>query len=399
MLTMKGNHWNAGGLNLFRQTLGCALGALLLVSVLAACSGDGDGRTEGHDPRQRMTVPVTVTRAIKKTVPIELSAIGNVQSYAKVQIKAQVEGQLTGVHFKEGQEVHKGDLLFTIDPAPFQARLQQARANLARDRARLLNAKKQVERYASVATKGYVSAEQFDQVRTDAMALEATVKADEAAVESARLELKYCTIRSPLTGFTGELKVDQGNLIKANDNDKPLVIIRQVSPIYVVFSLPEQYLAEVKQYLSRGPLQVEAVIPGGRVDPVRGRLSFVDNAVDTTTGTIQLKATFANQDKILWPGQFVNVALILTTQPDAVVLPPQAVQTGQDGQYVFVVAADSTAEYRPVVVSRSFPDEVIVAKGVRVGERVVTDGQLRLAPGAPVKVVESDRKVRGGVGQ
>ena len=399
MLRMTGKQWNAGGWNVFRQTLWCALGAVLLASVLAACSGDGDGQAEGHEPRKKLTVPVTVTRAIKKTVPIQLTAIGNVQSYAKVQIKVRVEGQLTEVHFKEGQEVQKGDLLFTIDPAPFQAQLQQARANLARDRARLLNAKKQVERYASVAQKGYVSAEQFDQVRTDAMALEATVKADEAAVESARLELKYCTIRSPLTGFTGELKVDQGNLIKANDNDKPLVIIRQVRPIYVVFSLPEQYLAEVKHYMARGPLQVDALIPGSTVDPVRGRLSFLDNAVDTTTGTIQLKATFANQDKILWPGQFVNVALILTTQPDAVVLPPQAVQTGQDGQYVFVVAADSTAEYRPVVISRSSPDEVIVAKGVRAGERVVTDGQLRLAPGAPVKIVETDKKVRGGVGQ
>ncbi len=392
-------YWNARGWGRFRRVLLAALSALVLLSVIGACSKEADGRAGGKDPRKEMTVPVTVTRAVKKTVPIQLNAIGNVQSYAKVQIKARVEGELTAVHFREGQEVQQGDLLFAIDPAPFQARLQQARANLARDRARLLNAKRQVERYASVAKKGYVSAEQYDQVRTDATALEATVEADAAAVENARLELKYCTLRSPLTGYAGELKVDRGNLVKANDNDTPLVIIRQVCPIYVVFSLPEQYLVEVKQYMARGPLRVDAVIPGSRTAPVHGQLSFVDNAVDPATGTIQLKATFANRDKLLWPGQFVNVALTLTTQPDAVVLPPQAVQTGQEGQYVFVVKSDLTAEYRPVVVSRSFPDEVIVARGVTAGERVVTDGQLRLAPGAPVKIVETDRKVRGGVGQ
>jgi multidrug efflux system membrane fusion protein len=325
--------------------------------------------------------------ASTKTIPVQLSAIGKVFAYATVMIKAQVSGELLSVHFREGQEVKKGDLLFTIDSRPFEAQLREAEAKLARDRAQLQNARRQSERYGAVVSKGFVSEEVHDQVVTNAAALEAAARAAEAAVEKARLELKYCTIRSPLDGVTGELKVDQGNLIKANDTDNPMVTIRQVYPIYVSFSVPEMNLPEVRRHMAERKLEVLAVIPGGEEYPVSGQLDFVDNTVDPATGTIQLKASFENRDKTLWPGQFVNVVLTLSTE-SGVVVPAQAVQTGQQGHYVFVVKPDLTVEYRPVTLGRTVDGESLIRQGVAADEKVVTDGQLRLAQGALIRVVE-----------
>jgi multidrug efflux system membrane fusion protein len=333
---------------------------------------------------------VTIATSVEKTIPVQLRAIGKVQAFSTVVIKSQVDGEILSVHFTEGQEVKKGDLLFTIDPRPFEANLKRAEAQLAKDKAQLQNAKKLIERYQSVVQRGYVSQEQYDTGLANAAALEASVKADEAAVENAKLELKYCTIRAPIDGITGEIKVHQGNIIKAKDNERPMVTINQVSPVYVAFSIPEQQLPEIKRHMSSGKLGVLARVPGDETNPVQGHLAFVDNTVDPATGTIQLKATYENVGKMLWPGQFVNVVLTLTTRRGAVVIPSQAVQTGQQGQYVFVVKSDSTVEYRAVVAGKTIDHEVVIDKGIGAGEKVVTDGQLRLAQGSQVKVVEDE---------
>jgi multidrug efflux system membrane fusion protein len=367
----------------------------LVVGFSLGCSGDATGKPKTADPRKKMAVPVTVAGAEVKTVPEQLRAIGNVQAYATVLIRSRVGGELVGVHFKEGEEVKAGDLLFTIDPRPFDAALKQAEANLAKNRAQLQHALKQAERYASVVKKGYVSEDQNDQILANAATLEAAVRADEAAVENARLDLKYCTIRSPITGVPGQLKVDRGNLIKVGDNDNPMVTIRQTSPIFVLFSAPEPYLPELKKHMATHSLEVVVPVPGKEEHALRGELTFLDNAVDQTTGTILLRATFSNQDRVLWPGQFVNVTLTLTTQPDAVVIPSRAVQTGQQGRYVFVVTPESTAEYRPVVLSRTVDSDAVIQRGVSPGERVVTDGQLRLTQGAQVTIVEETQPVGG----
>lgn len=367
--------------------------AVVLLVLVAGCSGGETAKSsKSEDVRRKIAVPVTVSTAVERTVPVQLRAVGNVEAYATVSIKAQVSGELTGVHFKEGQEVKKGDMLFTIDPRPFEARLKQMEANLAKSRAQLMNARKQAERYAAVVKKGYVAEEQYDQVVANAAALEATAKADEAAVENARLELRYTSIRSPITGYTGNLMVHAGNIIKAVDNEKPIVTINQVHPINVSFSVPEQNLADVKQSMAQRALEVCVTPSGEQCLPAKGELTFIDNTVNSTTGTIQLKATFPNESKALWPGQFVSVSLILGSQAGAVVLPAHSVQTGQEGQYVYVVKPDSTVDYRLVKVGRTLDGEVIIEKGVQPGEKVVTEGQLRLAPGSLVKVVEGNEQ-------
>lgn len=365
----------------------CVLGLVLSLCLPAACSRDADGSAKANDRSRKPAVAVTVAPAAEKDVPVQVRAIGNVQAYTTVTIKAQVDGAVTTVHFTEGRKVKRGDLIFSIDPRPYDARLKQAEAVLAKEKVQLQTAKKDVERYAAVVKKGFVSEEKFDQVQSDAAALEAAVRADEAAVESARLELKYCSITSPIDGYVGEIKVNQGNVVKANDNEKPLVIINQTSPIYVSFAVPEQNLPAIRKYMARGKLRVQVVVPGNEDRLEEGDLTFVDNAVNTATGTILLKATFNNEEGILWPGQFVNVILTLTTEKGVVIIPSKAVQTGQQGQFVFVLKEDSTVEYRPVSVGRTIENEIVVTKGITTGERVVTDGHLRLAQGAPVKVV------------
>ena len=328
---------------------------------------------------------MTAAAVIQKTVPLQLRAIGNVEAYSTVGVKSQIGGVLMRVHFKEGQDVGNGALLFTIDPRPYEAALKQAEANLAKDIAQLENAREEVRRYSELVKKGYVAQEQFDQIRTNFAALEATVNADKAAVENAQLQLKYCYIYSPLTGRTGSLISYEGNLIKANA-DTSMVVINQIQPIYVTFSVAEQYLTEIKKYMATEKVKVNAIIGTDEPHPVEGVLTFVDNAVDTATGTIKLKATFANQEKRLWPGQFVNVVVTLSTQPNAIVVPSPAIQAGQSGQYVFVIKSDLTVESRPVVSSRTLDGETIIEKGLQSGERVVTDGQLRLVPGSKVEI-------------
>ena len=360
--------------------LPCFICFLLLLASVTACS-------RKQQTPQKPPVPVTAATAVQKTVPVQLSAIGNVEAYSTVSVKSQIGGVLTRVHFREGQDVNKGDLLFTIDPRPYEAALRQAEANLAKDNAQLANARKEVQRYAELVKKGYVAQEQYDQISTNAASFEAIVNADMAVVENARLQLKYCYIYSPLSGRTGNLMANEGNLIKANA-DTAIVVINQVQPIYVTFSVPEQSLSEIKRYMSEAKLRVEASLSKEDEKPERGVLTFIDNAVDLTTGTIKLKGTFANKGKRLWPGQFVNAVLTLTSQPDAIVVPSQAIQSGQEGQYVFVIKDDLTVENRSVTAGRTLNSETVIEKGLQAGEKIVTDGQLRLVPGAKIQVKE-----------
>ncbi len=365
--------------------------SLLVLACLSgapACSG---GKSEG--PPQPPPVPVAAAQVAQKTLPLMLHTIGNVEAYATVSVKALVGGELLKVHFREGQEVTEGDLLFTIDPRPHAAALREAQAKLARDQALMKKAQDDARRYARLIQDDLISREQFDQVTATAQALEATVRADEAAVENARLKLGYCTIRAPLAGRTGSLLVHQGNIVKAEDEKKALVVIHQIQPIYVSFTLPEQHFGAIQTAMAKGALPVTAVISGEDAQPVTGSLTFLDNAVDPTTGTIRLKGTFANEARRLWPGQFVEVRLKVADEPGALVVPARAVQTGQGEQFVFIVKPDQTVEYRPVTVKRQLEGEVVIEKGLTPGEAVVTDGHLRLVPGARVEVKE---QVGGG---
>jgi len=331
---------------------------------------------------------VTVRAVVQKTVPVQLEAVGTVQAYAQVSVEARVDGLVVARHFEDGQYVQTGAPLFTLDTAPYEAQLKQAQANLAKDQAQLENARKQLERNASVVEKGYVSQEQYDQAVATANALAATVKADQAVVESAALQVQYCRIASPITGRAGAVRVDIGNLVKANDTANPLVIINQIEPIYVSFYVPETALPEIRKYMESGPLPVEAIVPGHEKNPAQGELAFLDNMINTTSGTVQLRAVYPNKDHWLWPGQFVRVVLTLASRPGTIVVPSAALQTGQKGQYVFVIKEDQTAEYRPVVAGDTVDDEIVIEKGVQPGENVATDGQLRLSDGARVRIVE-----------
>jgi membrane fusion protein, multidrug efflux system len=424
---------------------------VLVLATTAACSG-GNAESKPPQPVRRPAVPVAVAAVERKEMPVQIQAIGTVEAYSVVSIKAQVGGELMRAHVKEGQDVRKGDLLFSIDPRTYEATLAQAQANLAkdqvqvqqaravlqrdiarvgqvranlvRDQAQATNAQSQERRYSGLLGKELVSREQYDQVKANAESLtatlhadeaevrsaeetvradeaairsaEQTVRADEAAVENARLQLGYTTIRSPVTGRAGSLGMNEGNVVRATGtNDSTLLVINQVEPIYVSFTVPQQRLAEIKRYMAEATLAVDAV-PSGETGSVRGAVTFIDNAVDATTGTIRLKATFANHEKRLWPGQFANVALTLAVQPDALVVPSQALQTGQQGAFVFVVKPDGTVETRRVVTARTQGNETIVASGLQAGEQVVTDGQARLTGGAKVEVRAPGGRPGGG---
>jgi membrane fusion protein, multidrug efflux system len=350
-----------------------------LVLIISACSNDGRAKQAAQP-----AVPVKIGDVLQQNIPVQINAIGNVEAYNTVSVKALVNGEIVGVHFKEGQDVQQGDVLFQIDPRPYDAALKQAEAQLARDVAQAKNANEQANRYEILVQKDYVSKDQYDQLRSAADSLAAAVQADNANVENGRLQLAYCTIKSPIDGRVGSVLINKGNVIKAND--LTMVTINKIIPIYVTFSLPEQNLANIKKYMAEGSLQVDAVIPGDEKRPVHGKLTFINNAVDAATGTIQLKGTFENMDKRLWPGQFINVVLTLTTQRNAVVMPAAALQTGQEGQYVFVVKPDFTVESRPVTIARTSGDIAVVAQGVTQGEKVVTDGQLNLITGVRVEL-------------
>jgi multidrug efflux system membrane fusion protein len=358
------------------------IGILFAISAsfLISC-----GKGNSSQPPKKPVVAVSVGTVAQRTVPVQLTAIGNVEAVSTIQVKSQIGGILHKVHFREGQDVAKGSLLFTIDPRQYEAQVKQAEANLAKDKAQMENAREEATRYGELVKKGYVAREQYEQYRTNAVAIEATVNADKAMLENAHLQLKYCYIYSPVAGRTGNLIVNEGNLVKASA-DTSMVVINQVQPIYVTFSVPEQNLAEIKKYMAQGKISVDAYISKEDKTSEQGVLTFVDNTVDPTTGTIKLKGTFPNTQKKLWPGQFVNVALTLTTRPNTILVPTSAVQTGQDGQYVFVVRNDNTVESRPVVAGLAIADDTVIDKGVNAGETVVTDGQVRLIPGAKVEI-------------
>lgn len=345
-------------------------------------------RSEGTPQREKReaNVPVKVAAAEQKAVPVQLQAVGTVEAYATVSIKSRVDGQLVGVHFREGQDVKKGDPLFTIDPRPYEAALKEARARLDRDVALADKAELDAKRYAELVAKNYVSSDKFEQFRANAEALRATVAADRAAMERAQLNLDYCYIRAPMTGRTGSLLVDEGAQIKANDDKGGMVEIMQILPIHVGFAVPQQYLTEIKRHMAAGPLKVEVDIPESKATPEPGTLDFLDHKVNTQTGTVLLKGTFANKDRLLWPGQFVMATLTLSTRSDAIVIPSVAIQVGQDGQFVYVVKPDMSVESRPVVPGMSVGDDVVIEKGLAAGERVVIEGQLRLVPGAKVEI-------------
>ena len=366
---------------------------------------------------------MVVGSVTRKSVPVQLTAIGNVQPSTTVSIRSLVGGKIVGVHFREGQEVRKGALLFTIDPRPFELAVKQAEANLAKDLAQVKqaeaaiakdtaqakNALVQAERYQALVEKQLVAQEQYDQVRTNAESLEATlladsaalenakaaVQADKAALENAKLQLEHCFIRAPIDGRTGNLLVHPGNIIKDSDT-LALAVINQINPVYVTFSLPEKKLLEIKKYLVQEKLKVEARIPNEAQPAEDGLLSFIDNAIDSSTGTIQLKGMFLNKAQRLWPGQFVNVILTLAIQSDAVVVPTRAIQTGQQGPQVFVVRPDFTVESRAVVVDRTVNEESIIGRGLNPGETVVVDGQLQLVQGSKVEIKKTPSAASGG---
>jgi len=353
--------------------------ALLLLT--AGCSNKD--AVQAAKP-QSAGAPVRIATVTSRTMPVELQAIGNVEAISTVTIKAQISGQLVGVHFKEGDFVKKGQLLFTIERPPFEAALRQAEGTLAKDEAQSLNAKLDAERYQGLGKQGVVSKQQVDAAGAAANAMAATVAADKAAVETAKINLEYTSIYSPINGRTGTVGVKEGNLVKANDVPI-LVTINQIEPIYVSFAIPEQQLAELKQYSNTKSLKVDAA-PQGGTQHFQGRLTFIDNSVDLTTGTIKLKATFDNAAHVLWPGQFADVKLTLKSQPNAVVVPTAALQTSQNGTYVYVVNQDLTAQPQPVKVGWNVGEDTVIASGLQPGQRVVTDGQLRLTPGAKVDI-------------
>ena len=365
----------------FSSGRACLLLCLPLTLALALLTGCSSGKAAAPTPS---AVPVLAATVEQRDMPVELNAIGSVEAYSTVSVKTQVTGQLTGVYFQEGKDVHKGDLLFTLDKRPFEAELNKQQANLERDIAQAKLAHLDAERSARLLKGGVVSQQQYDQMQSLAVELDAAVQADKAAIENAKVQLIYCSLYSPIDGQTGTLMIHQGNMIKANDTPF-LVNINQVEPIRVAFAVPQPFLADIKRFAAAGRLPVQAAIPGDS-RPALGKLSFIDNTVDPATATIKLKGEFANSDRRLWPGQYVNVTLVLHTQPNTMVVPAQAVQNGQQGQFVFVIKSDMTVEARPVTVNRTTGGQAIVDAGLAAGERVVTDGQLRLVPGSKVSI-------------
>jgi multidrug efflux system membrane fusion protein len=362
----------------------------LAILALLALTAGACGRQRRGDPP---AIPVTVAPVQQRTVPFEISAPGAVEPLRAVAVTAQVSGVVTSVRFREGDEVRQGDVLVQIDPRPYRNALQQAEAALARDVIQLDNARRQVERYQGLAKSEYITTEQFESLQAAAQSLEATVKSDSAAVDNARLNLEYTTVRSPISGRTGSLLIKEGNLVRATGSG-PLVTVNQTRPILVRFAVPAPYLPLLRRYQGQG-LEVKAV-PTNDSTALRGQLTFVDNAVDTTTGTIMLKGEFDNAQGTLWPGQFVTATVVLYEQKDATVIPAAAVVEAESGNYVYVIGPDGKAQTRPVVVGRAVGEDVIVDQGLKTGETVVTDGQLRLVPGATVQVRNLAGPAAGG---
>ena len=354
---------------------------IALLSALSAVGCGGGAKSAAAPPPP----PVVVGHVVRRTVPIALTAIGNVESIESVAVRSRVAGQILEVHIRDGADLVKGQKLFTIDPAPFRNALDQAEAQLARDEALLQKAENDLARFAKLVDKEYVTREQYESAASLAASQAATIQSDEAMAKDARLNLSYCTITSPISGRAGSINLRAGNLVKAND-DPPLVTILKVRPVYVTFSVPEKRLAEVRKYAAGGALEVRASSRGDLGPGHTGILAFIDNEVNAATGTIRLRGEFPNDDLGLWPGEFVQVTLKLADQKDAVIVPSAAIQVGQQGSFVYVVGQDGTAQPRPVEVDRTLDGETVIASGLEGGETVVTDGQIRIVPGAAVSV-------------
>ncbi len=342
-----------------------------------------DGCSRGGTTMQQPPVPVVLAEASVKTVPFEIASIGTGEAFRTVSVRSQVGGVLKRIYFEDGQQIKKGEPLFLIEPAPYKAALASAEAKLARDRATAGNLAESVKRYDELAKKDYITPQEHSDRLTNLEAMKATVLSDSADVEAARLNLGYCSITAPIAGRTGTRLIDEGNVVKANADDA-MALIHQIRPMYVRFSVPEKYLTEILKYSASETLEVRANAPGDTLGVHEGRLTFVDNAVDASTGSILLKALFPNDDMLLWPGEFVNVVLVLKQLENAVTVPSQAVGTGQNGDYLFVVKPDATAELRPVTVAYRSGNDTVIERGVAAGEKVVVDGQMRLRPGAKV---------------
>jgi multidrug efflux system membrane fusion protein len=378
--------------SIFPVRRGVLFGAIAVIAAAALLLYFTIGGSEKKaEKRKGAPAPVLVAKVENRTIPVKLETIGTVQSKSTVAIKSRVDGQLLEATFQEGQFVREGDLLFRIDPRPFQAQLKQAEAALARDSAQLARAKADLARYEKLSRQGYSTQQKYEESQAMAAAFQASMHADQAAIEMATLQLGFTEIRSPINGRTGRLLVNPGNLVRANDTTA-LVVVNETRPIYVAFSIPEQHLAGIKRRLAKGKLTAEARIPEAGQAPSTGVVSFLDNAVDTTTGTIQLKGTFANEDERLTPGQFVNISLILETHENVPTVPSKAVQVGPDGTFVFVVKKDQRVAVRPVSVLVSGDKMTAVKTGLKIGETVVTDGQLRLRNNKKVEVKSADGK-------
>lgn len=374
---------------------GKRLALLAIVVVVLAAGGlaayfSADSRARDKAPAKGpAAVPVSVASALQQSIPVRLQAIGNVEAYASVAVKSRVDGQIIEVLFREGQEVKKGDVLIRIDARPFDAALKQAEAQALRDIASRDQAASQERRYQELLDRNFVSKDAYAQYRTNAQTAEATSKASQAALENAKLNLEYTVIRSPIDGYVGRALLQAGNMVKANDTIS-LVVINQVRPVYVSFAIPEQQLASVRELMRKNPLTVEVALPGADKPVASGRIAFLDNAVDQTTGTIKVRAVFDNSDAVLWPGQFYTVRVKLYDKENAILVPSRALQTGPSGQFVYVVKSDMTVEVRKVVVERSEGDTAVLSEGnIAKDEQVVVRGALRLAPGIKVSVVDA----------
>ncbi len=358
--------------------------ALVILLVFTSCHKRGK-------PTNNQAVTVSVSSVAQKSIDEKTKAVGNVQASATVSIRSRVDGELLAVGFKEGDNVKTGQVLFAIDPRSYQVALEQSQANLARDQATYNNSKLTLERNAPLAPKGYIARQDFDQMKANVASQEAVVKADMALVENAKLQLSYCTIQSPINGRTGNVLVNVGNLVRANDTN-PLLVINQISPIYVSFSLPEQRLSSLQEQLLRGPVTVTAQIDKDTPDQtVQGMLSFVDNTVDTTTGTVQLKATFPNQDQKLWPGEFVTVNLPIAHLTNVLIVPTEAVQAGPRGTYVYVLDKNLNAHVQLVTTGPDIDSSTVIKTGLKLGDKVVTEGQMRLTDGSHVRIAKSSQ--------
>jgi len=367
--------------------------ALIAGSILILCAASGCAK-KAEKPKGRPPALVVTAAASQQDVPVQLKAIGTMEASESVSIRTQISGELVEVAFREGQDVQKGALLFRLDPRVYQAALRKAEAALARDRVIMANARKDYERYSQLVKDGIVTQEQAEGYRTRAESAAADLAADQAALDNAREQLAYCTIKAPISGRLGVLAVNRGNVVKANET--VLVTINKLTPIHASFTIPEKELPGMKRHLAAGKLVVEAEVPGGGGIKEKGIVSFFDNTVDVATGTIRLKALFDNARRQLWPGQFVNLSITLAVKSNAVVVPSQAVQTGQKGQFVFVVKQDATAEIRPVVAGPVSAGMTVIESGLQPGEQVVIDGQLRVVPGGKVELKQSDKPAQPG---